>query len=352
MTLLSSIGECPITARRSLNTRSGKQCRLPVFFPVYQPNNTSIPIAEWGPLYGVEGCIVNAFFLYKDRPTRALFEQGATIQSYIGFDGIVMTDSGAFQGFSRRLFLENKTIVAFQNKIGADIVSPLDLVTPPGDNRATAERKLNVTLARIQQAIPLATRGTLAGVQQGGRFLDLRRRSLETLVALDVAYLAIGSLVPFFTRNHDLFFAGTVLREARRAAGDRLPIHVFGAGDPLELPFLTALGADIFDSSSYAHYANAGWYMTPYGAVQNPAMLADFRCRCHVCGQAERIHDVFASAALLAAHNLWTILDAIRGIREALASNTLDALLSSVLAQHAEWFPESSLLSSWSRLLA
>ena len=337
---------------RVLRTRAGRTYQLPLFLPVYQPKSTVVPIENWEVNYGVEGCIVNAYFLYKDRETRTAFMAGEELHRYIGSNGLVMTDSGAFQGFTRQLFLENKKIVAFQEKIGADIVSPLDLVTPPGDNRTVAERKLKVTTARIREAKALVSRSILAGVQQGGRFLDLRRSSAESLMEIGVEYVAIGSLVPFFNRNRNLSFVGTVLQEARAIINPEIPVHVYGAGDPVELPFMVALGADIFDSSSYGHYAAGGWYMTPFGALSEPGPLIarEYSCNCHICANNDDWQAVFGNESALVAHNLWTILQTIRNIREALSTSRLDLLLKEILEQHIRWFPESALNESWNSL--
>ena len=337
---------------RAVRTRRGLTCRLPLFLPVYQTHNAIVPIEDLPRQYAVEGCIVNAYFLYKNRQIRERFEAGLDLHDYIGLDGLVMTDSGAFQGFTRPLLLKNKTIVAFQDGIGADVVSPLDIVTPPGDSRSVADRKLHKTLQRVREAKALVKQGVLAGVQQGGRFPDLRRRGVEELMAIGVEYLAIGSLVPFFTRNHNLRFVGAVLRDARAAAGPDIPIHVYGAGDPLELPFMVALGADVFDSSSYAHFAKGGWYMTPFGAIREPGPLlaGEYVCECHVCAGASGPQEVFADAGKLAAHNLWTITDTIRRVREALAAGSLDRLIGEILDRHAAWRPQSDLKASWESL--
>jgi len=336
-------------ARRVFRTRRGRACELPAFLPVYQPHKAPVPIRDWERECGVQGCIVNAYFLYKDRETRRLFAEGAEIHDYIGFGGIVMTDSGAYQGFNRPLLLANKKIVAFQNQIGADVVSPLDLVTPPGDNRTVAEKKLDSTLKRIREAKRYCTDGILAGVQQGGRFRELRRRSVAELMEIGVEYLAIGSLVPFFNANHNLEFVAEVIRDAREIAGPRLPMHVFGAGDPVELPFLAALGADIFDSSSYGHYAAGGWYMTPYGSFKDPAALAasEIACACPVCAAAGSASAVMADEMKLRAHNLRTILDTVERLRQAVRADALDSLLAPVLERHEALFPESRLAPSW-----
>ena len=164
------------TSGRVLRTPRGAEFDLPLFLPVFQPGSAFVPDPEQQRVYAVEGCIVNAFFLYKHRPLREQFEAGLTLRQHVGVEGVLATDSGAFQGFTRTLYLSNKQIVRFQDAIGADIVSPLDLVTPPGDKRSVAEAKLASTNARIREAMPLVQNGLLAGVRT--RQLRLRDAAL------------------------------------------------------------------------------------------------------------------------------------------------------------------------------
>lgn len=343
-------------AERLITTPRGRRHRLPLFLPVCQLNDPFVPMEVLRDEMAVDGGILNAYFLYKQRALRERFEGGLTLREYVGLpDGLLVTDSGAFQGFVRKLYLSNETIVAFQERIGTDVASPLDLVTPPGDKRGVAEDKLAATNKRVRAAMPLVERSLLAGVQQGGRFLDLRRRSTEELAAIGVRYLAIGSLVPFFNRNHDLSFVGPVLRDARRIIGPDVPMHVYGAGDPVEIPFFVALGADIFDSSSFGHYARKRAYMTPYGAIESVGVLAsgEFRCACRVCGEAAERGDwdaLFDDVRRLAAHNLWTICETIRRVRDALAAGRLDAMLAEIVERHTAWFPASALGPTWEAL--
>jgi 7-cyano-7-deazaguanine tRNA-ribosyltransferase len=370
-----SDSETPAAGRpgRLLRTTDGRTYALPMFLPVYQRNRPLVSLDRWKRDCSVEGCIVNAYFLYKNRQLRTAFRQGLTLRDYTGTEGLLMTDSGAFQGFTRPLLLSNVKIVKFQEQIAADVASPLDLVTPPGDGRKVAERKLQVTLQRVREAREHVSTSILAGVQQGGRFMDLRQESLEGLMDCGVEYVALGSLVPFFTRNHNLEFVGRVLREARKVVGPERPLHVFGAGDPVEVPFLAACGADVFDSSSYAHYARGGYYMTPYGAVQMgqetfpphpnplppgereqvsplPPGKKEIVCGCPVCRDADGPSKVSEDVAGLALHNLWTITDTMRRVREAMAADRLEAMLDEVLRRHTQWFPESALQESWDAL--
>lgn len=335
--------------KRRLVTPKGTAYELPLFLPVYQPKSNLIPIEDLKEKFAIEGMIVNGFFLYKDAAVKEQLLGGTSLHRYIGFDGLIMTDSGAFQGLKRPLYLNNKKIVKFQDEIGADIVSPLDLISPPGDNHTTAHKKLLSTTKRIREAKSIVKNGILAGVQQGGRFLELRRQGIEALMEIGVEYIAIGSLVPFFNKNHYMTTIIKIMRDARSIAGPDIPIHVYGAGDPVELPFLAALGTDIFDSSSYGHYAQSGWYMTLYGALPEKEIqkVKDYRCTCHVCRECDDMAALFGNPPGLAAHNLFTILDTLRRIREALAENRLEELLTTILATHGQWFPDSLLNRSW-----
>ena len=335
--------------RRTLRTKDGARHALPLFLPVYQPREPVFQLAR----EEIDGCIVNAYFLYKQRDLRKRLTGPSSLKAHAGFAGLIATDSGAFQGLTRRLYLKNADIVRFQDRIGSDIISPLDLITPPGDGRATALGKMHTTHKRVRQALAIVERGLVAGVQQGGRFLDLRRDSAAHMAELEVEYLAIGSLVPFFNRAHSLAFAGAVLRDARRLVGEQVPMHVYGAGEPVELPFMVALGADVFDSSSYAHYANGGWYMTPYGALAEPGRLlaGEYRCPCRHCAEAATVEAVFADFEALKAHNLWTVCHTVRELRALLErGGDLNTHLEELLDVHQRWFPESRLGPTWAAL--
>lgn len=322
--------------------------RRPLFLPVFEPGNPYVTAPSLAGEFGVQGIIVNAYFLYRRRSLRrSLPERG--IKDHLGFNGMVMTDSGAFQAFRGRLYLRNRDIIRFQDEIGADVVSPLDVVTPPGDGFDTAEGKLGVTMDRVAEGLEIVERGTLAGVQQGGRFLELRKRAAEGLAELGVRYVALGSLVPFFTRNHDLEFAARVIADARAVLPLEVPIHLYGAGDPVELPFYAYLGCDVFDSSAFIHYAEQGSYMTPYGALEEGRGCGpEFDCECPHCRSGGS--DVRGDPQALVRHNLWTVLDTIERLRGLREEGGFAAYLDDVLAVHERWFPESALGESWSKV--
>lgn len=337
---------------RSFRSNRGHEVKLPLFIPVYRPGFSINTLGAWNGKPEIEACMVNAFLLYKDKEKKKMFQEGMDLRQYVGgFEGLLCTDSGAFQGFSGSVFLENKKIVEFQDMIKTDIAAPLDLITPPGDNRTTAEKKLVSTQKRTQEALGLVKYSILAGIQQGGRFFDLRQKSIRELMQMGVKYYGLGSLVPFFNKNHDMKFVGKVVMDARQAIGKEHPIHVYGAGDPLEIPFLVYFGANIFDSSSYAHYANSRFYMTPYGAVNQLDVLEQigYACECPICAM-HGADDVIKNTERLSVHNLWTICHVIEKIRLALDNDMLEKMISDILEKHRILFPDSMLMNSFNEL--
>jgi 7-cyano-7-deazaguanine tRNA-ribosyltransferase len=320
----------------------GRSAPFPVFFPVHHRS----PMVSAASLARAPGMISNAFFFYKDRAIRTAVRDGLRLRDLVPHPGILMTDSGAFQGFKRPLHLHNRTIVAFQEEIGADIVSPLDLVTGPWEKRSVAEQKLASTHKRVVEAFATAERALVAGVQQGGRFLDLRRQATDQLLEAGARYLALGSLVPFLTRNHDVATVVTIIRETRARTGPGVPLHLYGAGDPVELPLFALAGANVFDSSSFAHFAEAGYYMTPYGAVPIADVDGlDWCCACATCTSTGRVAAT-ADVRALSEHNFDVIITTIDAIRDATAAGGLAELVAEVVERHQRLFPTSDLRAS------
>jgi 7-cyano-7-deazaguanine tRNA-ribosyltransferase len=128
---------------------------------------------------------------------------------------------------------------------------------------------------------------------------------------------------------------------------------VYGAGDPVELPFFVRLGATAFDSASYGHYAAGGFYMTPYGALKDPGPLiaGEYACPCPHCTDPEDFAAILVDKERLTMHNLWTICDTVETLRDLLRKEqSLDRYLEQVLDIHARWFPDSQLGRSWNDL--
>ena len=81
-----------------------------------------------------------------------------------------------------------------------------------------------------------------------------------------------------------------------------------------------------------------------------PLLAGEYRCGCANCRQAASPTEVFADVAKLTAHNLWTICDSVRRLRERMAAGCLEQWMDHLLERHLHWFPESRLGVSWSEL--
>ena len=105
-------------------TNRGTSHHLPMFLPVYQPHRLTGLLDGWANGPAIDGCIVNAYFLYKQRDLKRRLMTEQDLHDYLSFQRLVATDSGAFQGFTRRGDLKNADIVRFQDRIGSDVLAP------------------------------------------------------------------------------------------------------------------------------------------------------------------------------------------------------------------------------------
>src|SRR5690606_35413180 len=178
--------------------------------------------------------------------------------------------------------LDNRGTLAFQQRIGSEIVVPLDIPTPPSADRATAEAELVTTLARIHEGREIVGGDALlAAPVQGGLFEDLREEAGRAVSGGGAVIAPIGAVVPLMEsyRYRDLV---RVVLAAKRGLSPGACVHLFGAGHPSMLALAVAMGCDLFDSAAYALYAKDGRYLTVHGTLAL-ADLAELPCPCSVC---------------------------------------------------------------------
>ncbi|NJM08632.1 hypothetical protein HC891_24245, partial [Candidatus Gracilibacteria bacterium] len=94
---------------------------------------------------------------------------------------------------------------------------PLDLVGYPGENRTETQRKAEITIKRIGEAIPTPGTASSPASNRAGAFATSGSGARRSCWSWGIRYLAIGSLVPFFTREHNIGFAFETIRDARAA---------------------------------------------------------------------------------------------------------------------------------------
>jgi 7-cyano-7-deazaguanine tRNA-ribosyltransferase len=113
---------------------------------------------------------------------------------------------------------------------------------------------------------------------------------------------------------------------AKKQMLDSIPLHLFGAGHPLTIPFAVALGCDTFDSASYMLYAKHGRYIMEDSTMKIEDM-AYFSCNCEVCSkfspkEIQSLENV-EKTNQIALHNLYAIKAEVDRVKEVIHEGRL-----------------------------
>jgi len=297
----------------------------PALLPVVHPDPTRQPVApeEMRTRFGVRAVITSAYITWRTPPLKEIAERDG-VHRLIRFDGPVMTDSGAFQQHAYgSVEVTPEEIVAFQNTIGSDIATVLDVFTEPEDSPAETAAALAQTAERAR-ASRSARPGLLAVPVQGGSYPELRAESGR--LASEVGdVLAVGGVVPLMEQYRFPELA-RVLASARPTLSPACAVHLFGTGHPMTFAFAALFGVDLFDSSAYHKFARRGNLMFPEGTVS----LDDVReasCFCSLCAEMPLPEVAHRPAEererRVAAHNLLVSVEEIGRVRQAIRDGTL-----------------------------
>lgn len=305
-----------------LHTRMG-DVETPCLMPVINPVKNMIPPAELKSEFGYQMIITNSYLILKH-----FGDERPDVHKLTGFNGPIMTDSGAYQLLIYGGVDTNpKEIVKFQEKIRSDIGVILDTPTGGFASREEALTTVEVTLKRAEQSVAFREDDTMlwAGPIQGGRHLDLIERSARKMGGLDYDTHPLGSPVQIM-EEYDYAPLVDMIVAAKSNLPPERPLHLFGAGHPMMLAISVALGCDLFDSAAYALFAKDDRYMTGTRTLRLED-LTELPCRCPMCTKIsleELTHTPKREReALLARHNLYVTMEEMRAIKQAIREGTL-----------------------------
>ena len=326
----------------------------PVFMPVGTQATVKAmpPEAVWE--IGFRLILGNAYHLYL-RPGPEIVAAAGGLHSFMAWPGAILTDSGGFQVFSlaslRRVseegvmfrshldgsthFFTPEKVIAVERALGADIIMPLDECLPYGASRKEAEEAAGRTSRWAARAAAAwraeESEQALFGIVQGGVYPDLRRRSAEELVALDLPGYAIGGLSvgepkPLMYEMLDL--------TVPLLPADR-PRYLMGVGTPDCLWEAVERGVDMFDCVFPTRVARNGTALTGTGRiiVRDARYARDFGpldpdCPCPTCRRFTRayLRHLFKAGEVLALylltyHNLSFLYRLMETIRTAMAED-------------------------------
>ncbi len=318
------IKKCDLAGRIGiLQTNHGK-VETPAYVPVIHPVNQSIPLKKFKEL-GFDLVITNAY-ITKNHYGQEAIKRG--IHDIIGFDSSVMTDSGGYQVLEYGgVKVSAPEMAEFETKIKTDIAIPLDKPTGFGLPKSKAKSFVDHTLKISKQTLKQSSKNgqIWVGPIQGGEHFDLVKRSTKALVDYGFEMLALGSPVEFM-ESYEYNLLAKMIIAARSQMPSSMPLHLFGAGHPLTIPFAVALGCDTFDSASYILYAKQDRYMTD-DRTRHLSEMVNFSCNCEVCSkftpkellaleESEKINN-------LGLHNLISIKSEVERVKDAIHEGRL-----------------------------
>lgn len=328
----------------------------PVFMPVGSQGTIKSLTHDQTLNLGAQVMLINAYHLYL-RPGLDIIRDMGGIHSYISWDKPLLADSGGFQIYSMspltkvtrdgvrfsshhdgtKIFLKPEDVIDIQHKIGADIIMPLDYFVPYPSSSTKMRDSVTLTTQwaarsknRLQEH---ETKQLLWGICQGSIHPDLRRRSIEELIALDFSGYALGGLG---IGEPKTAFMETVDLSTDLLPEDK-PRYLMGIGYIEDILEAVERGVDFFDCVLPTRNARNGTLFTSQGriVIKNRKYALDPRpldenCGCPTCRRFSRAYlrhlyerNEITSAVLNTVHNLYFYLDFLRGIRHAIQSNSL-----------------------------
>jgi len=336
--------------------------------PAFMPVGTKATVKTVDPdelrAVGTSILLGNTYHLHF-RPGEDVIAELGGLHRFMGWDGPILTDSGGYQVFSLKhtILATDDEGVTFrsvydgsperftpelaaeiQAKLGSDIAMCLDVCPPADSPREELEEAVRLTTvwAARQRQAPRAEGQLLFGIAQGATDPDLRRRSIEEIVALDFDGHALGGLSVGEERG-PMFAA--LASSAPQLPADK-PRYFMGIGDPEGVLEAIESGIDMFDCVLPTRMGRTGAAMTSTGRLnlknarfaRDPAPL-DESCDCPACTRFSRAYirhlvnqQEVLGLRLLTVHNLRYLLSLTDAARAAID----DGKLASFKAQTLE----------------
>ncbi|MEM1864101.1 MAG: tRNA guanosine(15) transglycosylase TgtA [Desulfurococcaceae archaeon] len=308
-----------------LHTRHGS-LETPYIFPVVDPAR-QVPSLDEIAKMGFKGIITNAYLFYMRNKGMA-----KRIHSELHWNNVIMTDSGGYQILVYGdVNVNNKTIVQYEKEIDIDIGVILDVPTGTKDNFDNALKNTYETYRRALEALPLIMDSDQLWVLpiQGAPYRELVIRSAILARRLPYHIYALGSPTVMLEKyKYSKLLELAIIAKIHLLPGK--PLHVFGVGHPMIIPFLVAIGADLFDSASYILYARENRYMTETG-TKHISELSYLPCNCPVCSRYDirELNEVpdRERINMLSKHNLYILQREINNVKQAIRENRLWELM-------------------------
>lgn len=235
-----------------------------------------------------------------------------------------------------KVLLTPETSIQAQKALGADIIIPFDELPPYHIGYEELKKSLDRThrweKRSLDEHLKDRKNQAMYAVVHGGVDPDLRMKSVDTLANLPFDGFAVGG---------SLGKTKPEMVEMLKGVFPRLPQdkpnHLLGIGDLESLDQCVPLGVDTFDSSYPTRAARHGMLLTKEGhlkvekgAHSNHFGPIEHGCSCWTCQHftLAYLHHLFKANELTAytlatIHNLHFMVEKMRAVREAIASDQI-----------------------------
>ena len=316
-----------------LRTKRGT-IETPFLLPVINPISQLIHAKEIRDTFRFEAIITNSYLVW-----RRFKQNPPKIHELLDFDGIIATDSGAYQILQYGdVEVDPNDIIRFQEALDSDIAVILDIPTDQTATEKRAKWTVDETLRRAKEAEQTITRRDIlwVGPVQGGVYPDLVSYSAREMAKLNFQIHALGSPTTVMQQYHYDKMVDMIMAAKLNLPPNR-PLHLFGAGHPMMFALAVALGCDIFDSASYALFARNNRYLTPHGTAKLED-LEYFPCHCASCykrnPQEVKKMLKFERERFLAEHNLRACYSELQTVKQAITDGRLWELVETRAGSH------------------
>jgi queuine tRNA-ribosyltransferase len=258
----------------------------PVFMPVgTRASVRTLSSADMEDL-GAEIMLGNTYHLML-RPGAERIAALGGLQSFTGWQGPMLTDSGGFQVMSlselrkvsessvtfrshidgAKVELSPERSIEVQRLLGSDIAMQMDECVRLPAERSDIERAMQLSLRwaeRSKRAFEVAPDGhMLFGIAQGGDVPELRQASARALVGIGFHGYAIGGLA---VGEPQAVMLAMIDEVAPILPQDR-PRYLMGVGTPEDILEAVARGIDMFDCVMPTRNGRHGMAFTRFGQI-------------------------------------------------------------------------------------
>ena len=328
--------------------------------PIFMPVGTQATVKSLTPeelKEEVKASIIlsNTYHLYL-RPGNKLIKQAGGLHKFMNWDKAILTDSGGFQVFSlgdlRKIseegvefkshldgskhFLSPEKVIEIENDLGADIIMAFDeCVEYPATYEYTKNSMERTTrwAIRCKNAHKNTENQALFGIVQGGMYKDLREKSANGLVKLDLPGYAVGGL----SVGEPKELMCDILEFTTKLLPKEKPRYLMGVGTPDYLLEAVIRGIDMCDCVLPTRIARNGTAMTSKGklVIRNKTFEEDFsvlddECDCYTCRNYTRAYirhllkaKEILGVRLLSIHNLRFLTKLMERVRIEIENDNL-----------------------------